>query len=168
MATKAEERLIPFEAPQCSVGAPLPTIVASEYQFRACYQVQQADPAWDGTSIRILDPDVSGEPVAIIRAEQCYAHTFGPPNDEAIEGHRLADLGLEPYSTYEIRDSRWIAELEGANRVHPYHSAEPFDALRHFIFTFHDSCLEIVAGALQIEVVDGPLRDVARRLVDEI
>jgi hypothetical protein len=39
----------------------------------------------------------------------CYAHLFGPPNDEAFSGHPLASRGLQPYRITEVKHSSWIA-----------------------------------------------------------
>jgi hypothetical protein len=79
------------------------------------------------------------ETVAIVRFDRVHAHYFGPPNDEALDGHPLRERGLLPYSQCEVQKSTWIANFEKVNRVHPYHKASLLDGYRHFIFVFHDS-----------------------------
>lgn len=93
--------------------------------------------------------------MAVLRAKRCSIHKFGSPNDEAIEGHRLYGKGLECYDAFEVHNSLWVAELECANRVHPYHRPERFDRLRHFIVTFHDSTLEFVCETVQASIEAG-------------
>jgi hypothetical protein len=152
------ERLSPIELPQSSVGAPLPHVIADEHILLIGYIVQVSDPDWDGTTVRIVGPDSDGETCALVKVEGYLAFQFGPPNDEAIEGHRLFKLGLTAYSSFEVLDSEWIATLEAANRVHPYHRPEHFAGYRHIILTFHDSTLEFIAESFAFHLVPGPIR----------
>jgi hypothetical protein len=87
----------------------------------------------------------SGEEYAIVKLILPRAHYFGPPNDEAMSGHPLAERGLGPYGVFEVRNSSWIRALEQMNRVHPSYNASRFRALRHFVLTFHDKTFECVA-----------------------
>ena len=52
---------------------------------------------------------------------------FGPPNDEAFDGHPLARRGLRPYGAFEVTHSSWIRQLEQMNSVHPHHSPPLFE-----------------------------------------
>ena len=71
---------------------------------------------------------------------------FGSPNDEALGGHPLMKNGLEFYAVHRVKKSSWIAELEEQNSIHPRHDKQRFlEGLHHYIFTFHDSTLELVA-----------------------
>lgn len=139
------EALQSIEAPNSSLGAPLPHVFADEDRLVVAYLVQMPDPHWDGTNARSVAPTTGGENVAILTVERYKAFQFGPPNDEAISGHRLHKLGLRPYSAFEVLNSSWIDALERANRVHAGHFPELFTGCRHFIFTFHDSTLEFIA-----------------------
>ena len=65
---------------------------------------------WDGSTVRVVGPDSDGEVCALVIAEGYLAFQFGPPNDEAIEGHRLYRLGLAPYSSFEVLNSKWIID----------------------------------------------------------
>jgi hypothetical protein len=70
---------------------------------------------------------------------------FGSPNDEALGGHPLNGHGLKHYSVHEIRNSSRIQALERQNGVHPRHDKAQYLAGRkHYVFTFHDSTLELV------------------------
>lgn len=152
------ERLSPIELPQSSVGAPLPHVLADEHRLLIAYLVQSHDPDWDGKTVRVVGPDSDGETCALVKVESYLAFQFGPPNDEAIEGHRLFKLGLTPYSSFEVLDSEWVGALEAANRVHPHHRAEHFADYRHIILTFHDSTLEFIANGFAVQLVHGPIR----------
>jgi hypothetical protein len=168
MFGKTRETLRRLEVPQSSVGAPLPSLVADEHTLFVCYLTQTYEPDWDGSTIRMVEQDSEGEPMAVLKVPLCRAHLFGPPNEEAISGHRLAKLGLEPFSAFEVLSSAWIADLEHANRVHPYHHASQYAGLRHFIFTFHDSVLEFIAEDFEVRLTLSPLRETLRRLIDEL
>src|SRR5262245_15945836 len=122
----ASERLVPIDLPQSSVGAPLPHVFADEHRLLIGYLVQEADPGWDGTTVRSVGPDSDDETCALVTVDGYAAFQFGPPNDEAIHGHRLCKAGLTPYSSFEVMNSKWIADLEIANRVHHRHDPELF------------------------------------------
>jgi hypothetical protein len=85
-AARSTEKLVRLSVPQSSVGAPLPAILADERTLFVCYLLQHAEPGWDGASIRLVDNDAADEPVAVLKVRLCRAHTFGPPNEEAIGG----------------------------------------------------------------------------------
>ncbi|HEX8863370.1 MAG TPA: hypothetical protein VGC06_30595 [Actinomycetes bacterium] len=59
------------------------------------------------------------------------AWQWGPPNDEALQGHPLVDRGLRPYGVFRVEGSSWIRQLERMNRVHPQHRPEAFRDLCH-------------------------------------
>src|SRR5205807_4121143 len=72
------------EVPQSDVGAPCPLLVATESRLQVAYMVQRQEMFADSS-------------IAVVTFTAPYAHMFGPPNDEAFEGHPLAERGLEPY-----------------------------------------------------------------------
>ncbi len=157
------------DVPQSSVGAPLPVVLASEHEVLLTYYLQETPADWDGTRPRSIGPDSEDEPVALVRFERCTAHLFGPPNDEAFDGHPLYERGLEPYGVYEVRDSSWIRKLERMNAVHPRHKKEWFmEDKRHFVFAFHDSTFECIAHGFTVEVHRGSLRGVAAEMLKSI
>jgi hypothetical protein len=88
------------DLPQSSIGAPLPLVLADEHVVVMAYYLEERDPSWDGTTVRIVDPISSDEPVAIVRFRRCRTHMFGPPNDEAFSGHPLAARGLSAYRAF--------------------------------------------------------------------
>jgi hypothetical protein len=83
-------------APQSSVGAPNPIILAGEHDLFLAYCTEDEADGWNGTSVRIVGTETEGEAVAAVSFKRCSAHMLGPPNDEAFHGHPLADRGLSP------------------------------------------------------------------------
>ena len=65
-----KDRVVTLQGiPQCSVGAPLPLIVANEGRIVLAYYKESINPSWNGTTVRILDQERSNEPIALIRLE---------------------------------------------------------------------------------------------------
>ena len=153
---KDEVRELP-DIPQSSPGAPIPLVLADEMTLVVSYYLNVPDPAWDGSTARMIDPESSAEPVGVITFPLYTALMFGPPNDEAFSGHPLAKRGLEPYGAYEVLNSSWIRTLERMNSVHPQHQPDSFWQRRHFILAFHDSTLECVGRKYLISRREGPL-----------
>lgn len=161
MYTIDKDRVIALaDIPQSSIGAPLPRVVADEHTCLVGFYLETHDPAWDGSYVRVVEPETADDPVAVVAFPLYCATMFGPPNDEAFAGHPLSSRGLAPYGAFEIHDSSWIRQLERMNSVHPHHRAERFAKLRHFVLTFHDSTFECVASRYDITKHTGPLDQV--------
>ena len=153
-----KDRVIFLEdLPQSSTGAPQPFVMADERLTILAYYLENRDPDWDGSYVRVLGPTNADEPLALVRFFSCRAHMFGPPNDEAFHGHPLASRGLEPYRAFRIEHSSWIRHLERMNSVHPRHRPESFEKLQHFIFAFHDSTFECVCKSYEIQTTRGAI-----------
>ena len=146
------------DAPQSSVGAPLPLVLCDERTLLLAYLIQDAPSNWDGSWVRGVDQASPNEPMALVEFSRFYAYCFGPPNDEAFHGHPLASRGLQPYGVFQIEDSSWIRQLERMNSVHPYHKPERFERLRHYVFAFHDSTFECIAESYIVTEHEGPLQ----------
>jgi hypothetical protein len=136
--------------PQSSVGASLPIVLSDEHRILLAYIVEDAPSDWDGSYVRVVEPNTSGETLALVEFTHYRSFMFGSPNDEAFSGHPLASRGLHPYGAFQIEDSSWIRQLERMNSVHPYHRPERFERLKHFIFAFHDSTFECVAEGFKV------------------
>jgi hypothetical protein len=151
-----KDRVVPLDKiPQSSAGAPLPLILAGEHRTVLAYYLENRDPLWDGKTIRVQDPAVGDEPVALAVFNRCLAHMFGPPNDEAFKGHPLASRGLTPYCVFRIEGSSWIRQIERMNSVHHAHRPERFWELQHLIFAFHDSTFECICRSFDIKIMRG-------------
>ena len=94
------DRVVTLEGiPQSSVGAPLPLIIANELRVVLAYYIDSTDASWNGETVRMVDQERSNESIALVRFQH-IAHVFGPPNDEAFNGHPLASRGLHPYGAF--------------------------------------------------------------------
>jgi hypothetical protein len=119
--------------PAHSAGAPTPVLLADDDGLVLAYETAPAN-----------------DELVILKFLRPYAHSFGPPNDEAVTGHPLAKYGLAPYGIFEVLQSPWSGALEKLNRAHPNHNAQKFASLRHFIFTFHDGLFECLATDVRV------------------
>ncbi len=152
------------DLPQMDPGAPLPAVVANEQYVDLIYLIVEHDPDWDGTTATMVTSDTEREQVACVRFSGVWSHCWGAPGDETLVGHPLAARGLTYYSVFEVLHSSWVRSLERMNAVHPRHSPSFFDSARHFIFTFHDSTFECVAGSYESRVTSGSIASVAAAL----
>ena len=146
------------DVPQSCTGAPMPVIIADEHHLLLAYLTSQPDPKWDGTYVNVVTGDTKSV-AAIVAFARPSLHMFGPPNDEAFGGHPLARNGLRPYSANEIHNSSWRQRMIEMNRVHHRHSDCLFDAVRHFIFAFHDSTFECLAHSYEVSLFRGSMHD---------
>ena len=144
--------------PQMDTGAPAPCLFAtSEGDLYCAYFVNDAH------------EDLKLGRVAAVRFRVVLQHRFGYPNDEVLHAHPLYKHGLQHYGFYVVEDSPLIAEIEEQNRIHPRHKAGMYaKRFKHFVITFHDETLEVVAkeGALAGRsdlAPDGAVVELARR-----
>lgn len=153
------------DVPQSGVGAPLPTVLADENRVMLAYLVHRHDPAWDGTYVTVVGADADGMEIAIVDFAHPLLHMFGPPNNEAFQGHPLANRGLRPYSAAEVIESSWLRAVERMNAVHPNHDPARFMAnRRHFIFAFHDSTFECIAEGFAITRFQGSMSGAVQKM----
>ena len=153
------------DLPQSSVGAPCPLVFSNEHDVYVTYYLDKIEDGWDGKTVRVVSPASDREPSIVVCFRRAIAHYFGRPNDEAISGHPLYGIGLQPYSYFEVLNSTWLDELEHMNRVHPYHKKERYADIRHFIFTFHDTTLEVLAKNYHAEIINLPLIENMERIL---
>ena len=115
--------------------------------------------------VKLMTADSPGY-VALVEFTRRIAHMFGPPNDETFSSHPLASRGLRPYGVFEVIDSSWIRQLAGMNRARQRWS--PYDGMRHFIFSFHDSTFECIAKSLAVNLREGSVRDVMFEMMQKL
>jgi hypothetical protein len=94
---------------------------------------------------------------AVVRAPSCLAFKFGYPNDEARPGHPLYRRGFVGTAVYEVLESSWVAELVRQNRVRFPDSDVSKWGVRHFLFAFHETTLELLALGLEVSMSGEPL-----------
>ena len=59
-----------------------------------------------------------------------------------------------------VVNSPWLAEVRAINSVHSRYDPERWEAVKHFVFWFHDDTFECLAESLQFEVSTEELRNV--------
>jgi hypothetical protein len=166
LVDEQDEVLELSDVPPPDLGAPLPCVCSDEHRLLLAYIVSEPDPDWDGSYVTVISPQSAGMAIALITFRWPYAHMFGPPNDEAFQGHPLAERGLGPYAVFEVRHSSWVRQLERMNAVHPYHNAARFFATkRHYIFAFHDSTFECIAEGFEVQTLRGSMQIAMARMV---
>lgn len=133
------------------VGAPLPTLIQSDYVAHLFFDLRDDD-----------------DRVGHVRFDHLIATRFGPPNDEALHGHPLFGSGLAFYSAMRVVDSPWIVQLERLNSVHARHDPADYVAQQHFIFAFHDTMFECVARSFSVSAVDRTMAEAVKDAVDLI
>jgi hypothetical protein len=137
--------------PRWTVGAPVPHLLQSEQKAFLVYYTNAAD-----------------DEIAIVEWIRCYGAILGVPNEDAAQGHRLWNKGLEvagDHSASVVENSKWIEELKRVDSVHPDHNPAQFETLQHFILLFHDSTFECVAESYSITTSKKPFRAVLEELV---
>jgi hypothetical protein len=151
-AAKGEEYAVTIDCPRWDVGAPLPHLLQNDYKALLVYCVGDDDPDWDGSYVSVRDPAADAqENLVLVQFERVASTRFGDPNDEVLNGHRLYGRGQEGYRAQIVRNSRWKSELESVNRVHPRYDPQVWKDLSHYVFWFHDSTFECVAGSFGVE-----------------
>ena len=165
----SQDRLLALhDVPQSDVGAPSPIVLSDEHVTLLAYVVQGEPLPDDGRILTDADLEMLVEEMALVEFQRCRSYMFGSPNDEAFDGHPLANRGLYPYGAFEVQDSSWIRQLERMNSVHPRHRGDWLQRLRHFVFAFHDSTFECVAQGFTISNYrgswEGLLSEMHRRL----
>jgi hypothetical protein len=148
------------------VGAPLPHLLIGSRTF-LLFRLSDAPDDRGGTWVRSVGVDTVG-PLAVVEFFRCVDATIGGPNDEALSGHRLFGRGLSANDFFMVENSRWRESARLVNSVHPMHSDEPFDQLRHYVFTFHDETFECLADGHHVEVLVSPLKAAVRRVAKEL
>ena len=155
-----QDRVIELEnVPQSCIGAPLPFVMGDEHTLLLAYLLENRTSDWDGSTIKVVRRTSEGERIALVEFKRYDAYMFGPPNDEAFNGHPLYSRGLHPYGAFEIKGSSWIRQLERMNSVHASHKAEKYTKLRHYIFAFHDSTFECVAEGFEATIHNGSMEE---------
>jgi hypothetical protein len=90
------------------------------------------------------------EEVIELKFRYCDYYSLGPPNDEALGGHPYSELGLGPYSFYELLDSDLMVKLKSYNRFHRSNNPDSYRDYHHYILTFKDQLFECVATGFEV------------------
>ena len=114
-------------------GAPMPAVYSDETGLTCAYVIGATHSESGST--------------AILHFEGVLYYGMGYPNDEALRAHPLYENGLGLYDFHVVENSPLIADLDRRNQVHNRHVAGNYlKRFRHWIITFHDKTLEVVAS----------------------
>jgi hypothetical protein len=152
------------QLPKPDVGAPCPVVVADQFTLVLAYYVSAPPPAdWDGIP-REITSDSTAESAALITLSGCRTYIQTEITDATIEGHPLYERGLESYKAFEVLHSSWIRELEQFQATEASPQPQSYRRLRHFIFAFHDSLFECIAGSFAVEFHQASIRSLIPRM----
>ena len=125
-------QLVPWtEPPPMDTGAPCPAVRSDGRALLCAYFINSA-----GLPVRSA---------AILKFEGVLHYRFGYPNNEALQGHPLYPFGLEHYGFFTVENSPLTSEIEKQNECHPQHRSGIYRKFRHWVVTFHDETLEVIA-----------------------
>lgn len=97
---------------------------------------------------------------AVVELIDCTITKFGYPNDEAWM--RIPRTKGLSYGIYEVKNSAWPDEIAALNR-HAFPGPQRRRG-RHFLFLFHDSSLECIAGELSLTLRSEPYPEIMAEL----
>ena len=115
-------------------GAPHPAITKEDDRIWVAYVCRNPDfPGWD----RGAPPDHPGFDAwcALLRFDGVSEYHFGPPNDERLHTHPLYTAGLRFYGFYEVQGAERLEHRKGK---------------KHWVITFHDETLEVIADSAHV------------------
>lgn len=113
-------------------GAPMPAVFSDETGLTCAYVIGSTHSQSGST--------------AILHFDGVLYYAMGYPNDEVLEAHPLYVNGLRFCAFHVVENSPLIADLDRRNQVHQRHVAGAYvNRFRHWIITFHDETLEVVA-----------------------
>jgi hypothetical protein len=120
------------EPPAMDAGAPMPAVYSNENGLTCAYFIGATHSESGST--------------AVLYFEDVLYYAMGYPNDEALNAHPLYANGLGFYGFHVVENSPMIADLDRRNQMHERHVAGAYmKRFRHWIITFHDETLEVVA-----------------------
>jgi hypothetical protein len=134
--------------PHPAADASEPFVVANERRVAVAYRLDEAE-------FERFGPFGEGDdPFCVVLFSEAAFHQFGPPNDDDLDAHPLAEHGLRRYSAHEIENSSLVSDTWG--------QAASTARWRHFALTFQDSTYECVASDCTVVGMYGNA-DIARR-----
>ena len=103
--------------------------------------------------------------VVVFRSSTVIQIRYGHPNDEAYPGRPLYDKGLSEIGIAEVEGSDWLRDVIKINmRVFP-NSETIFNDVRHHVFPFKETTLEVLWREFEFEVVQATCDEIALDLI---
>jgi len=146
--------------------APLPQIIANEHRVVLMYAIDHFRPA-DQVGLLVVTEDTPSS-WAVLEFTWIYDCRFGSFSDISCERHPLASAGLQMGAVHIVENSHWKAKILGNVHPNPITLGKPRPELIHYLFTFHDSLFECIAGPPESSVLSGTAREVVRKVCTEM
>lgn len=131
---------------EMDTGSPSPMVISNDNALFVIFysdgQIVEALPQQRNT--------VYDTGICILKFNGCIKYSFGMPGDETIVGHPYSTMGMQSYSFYQMKNSKWIRKLQDIDRVHPSYSQDKWKIYNHYIITFHDNMFECVSKDFEI------------------
>lgn len=103
--------------------------------------------------------------LAVFRCPAVLQIRCGHPNDEARPGHVFYEAGFDGTEIVEIEESPWLREVMAVNAVRFPDPTRMFSGVRHHIFPFKETTLEILWRDFDHALTRQPVSEVAAELV---
>ncbi|MBB6127112.1 hypothetical protein [Mucilaginibacter lappiensis] len=127
------------------VGAPCPLLIADDHNLRLIFYSNDED------QIELRQRDnIYDQGIIELKFIRHNFFSFGPPNDEALNGHPYYELNLGSYSFYELQDSDLIAKISTYGRHHHFYNTRAYEKCHHYILTFKEQLFECVAHGFEV------------------
>jgi hypothetical protein len=134
-----------------------PTLAGVEWEPNSPAAVLIATDAGLAALALSAHPGDTDENCVVLVWSGAYETVMGPPNDEALQGHRLYERGLAGLLwAGVVEQSERIVRLKEDNRVHPRHDAERFSRLHHYVLPLKEGIVEVIAEAVTVQRQPGP------------
>ncbi|TKG87908.1 hypothetical protein EYV94_27850 [Puteibacter caeruleilacunae] len=147
------------------VGAPTPTIISNDSNLYLMFY-SNADSIVNDPSQ--ASSSVNNRRIYVLKFNLFFNYKFGMPGNEIIIGHPYSELGLQPYSFYQLEESDWIKDLMKIDSFHPYYNKEKWIDFKHYILTFHDNMFECIAKDFEISEGTTSIYEQASTIINEI
>ncbi|MEZ4455877.1 MAG: hypothetical protein R2882_04875 [Gemmatimonadales bacterium] len=79
--------------------------------------------------------------------------------DDVLQRHSLGQAGVELYTPAEITPSDWLESLVAEATLPGVALQDHLHSLRHFVFPFHDSALEVAAAGYEAAKLYAPMNE---------
>lgn len=145
-------RVIPWEHPWDMIAPDLHVLSGPGVLFLA-YRID--------TSIRTTGT------VALAEFQHMHTYSRGVMASHTLHRHALAQDGVTPNEAHIVENSEWIEELIDINSTHPRFDRYRWAARVHYVLSFPDETVEIIAEGVRTTVhtdIAAALLSAARRL----
>lgn len=147
------DQVVKLEVDESCKQAPSPVLFSDEHNLYMAYRLRE----------QLTAPSTK---TALVKFSGFNTYKFGAPNDETFKGHPLYDNGLRPNGTYQVLNSSWMRELcVKCSAIHPHYCDLSFMNLNHYVWSFHDSTLEVIAKGFEFRQQEDALGNVLDSLV---